>query len=203
MKIKCKKCNEYKDEVDFYEEKRSLTGRSSSCKVCTRLAVKKNLELVGDSYDSSEKGVIRVIYKTQKRNNKNRGHGDMPYTKKELSKWLYENGFKKIYDKWIDSGKCKGLKPSVDRLNDFFGYSFDNIRLVTWSENKAHQSDDFANGTGTSGRVCKKVIKMDDEMVPVCEYVSYWSAVRDVGYSIEYQIKKGVKCRSGFFWKYA
>jgi hypothetical protein len=146
--------------------------------------------------------VIRVIYKAQQRHNRLRGHGPMPYSKEELSLWLYDNGFKNLYDKWVKSDYKKDEKPSVDRVNDHKGYSFDNISLGTWFDNRMHQYKDMREGTGTGGKRCKSVIKMDGEKNKVAVYVSYWSAVRDMGYSIEYQIRKGVKCRNGYYWKY-
>lgn len=178
-------------------------GVQNECKECTKKRVAINQRRVGDAYDSTEKGVIRVLYKTQKRHNKLRGHGDMPYSKVELSEWLYKNNFKLLYDKWIESGKCKDLKPSVDRVSDLKGYSFDNIKLGTWAENRQHQYDDIASGNGTSGARCKALYKLDDNFNPIDRYISYNQAARSMGYSLEYQIKKKVKCRNGFYWSYS
>jgi hypothetical protein len=158
--------------------------------------------MVGNKYDFSEIGVIRVIYKTQKRHNKLRGHGDIAYTKKDLSCWLYANGFKGVYDSWVKSGWVTGEKPSVDRLDDFKGYSLSNIKLSTWNNNREHQHRDIINGIGTSGARCKVVYKYDGLKRLVATYVSYSQAARDMGYSLEYQIKKDKKCRGGYFWSY-
>lgn len=200
---KCFKCNVVKDFSEFYKHKGMSDGYLSKCKSCTKADVKNNSDKVGSKYDFSEIGVIRVIYKTQKRHNKLRGHGGIPYTKIELSKWLYKNGFKKLFDEWVSSGNDSKLKPSVDRIDDFKGYEFSNIRLSTWEDNRKHQADDIRSGTGTSGMRCKSVVKSDLNGSEVCNYPSYWSAARDMGYSLEYQIKKGVKCRNGFYWRYA
>ena len=178
-------------------------GVQNECKECTKKRVSINQKRVGDAYDSTEKGVVRVLYKTQKRHNKLRGHGDMPYSKIELSEWLYKNNFKSLYDKWIESGKKKDLKPSVDRVNDFKGYSLGNIKLGTWAENKHHQYEDITNGTGTSGAMCKAVYQFDASSILVDSYISYNQAARSAGYSLEYQIKKKVKCRNGFYWSYS
>lgn len=195
MKL-CKRCGIEKDEGSFYK------GAGMKCKDCTKSDVRENLKNVGDAYDKTEKGVIRVIYKTQKRHNKLRGHGEIPYSKAELSSWLYTNGFKRLYDEWVSSGYLSDLKPSVDRINDFIGYSFDNIRLGTWRMNRNHQKQDILSGVNKSGRRCKRVMRFDSDYNLICEYPSYNSAARDCGYSIEYQIKNGVKCRNGFFWVY-
>lgn len=177
-------------------------GVQGECKDCTKIRVKKNSDRVGAAYDFSEKGVFRVLYKTQKRNQKLRGHGEMPYTKEEMISWCKDNGFDEIFNAWVNSGNKKSLKPSVDRIDDFKGYSFDNIRLGTWQQNKDHQTKDILSGTGTGGLRCKALLKLNPDMSVVCEYVSYSSASRDMGYSLEYQVKMGVKCRNGFYWKY-
>ena len=192
---KCKECNVEKDKSLFY-------GVQGECKECTKARVKANSKKVGSAYDFTEKGVIRVIYKTQKRHNKLRGHGAMGYTKKELSDWLYENGFKVLFDAWSASGNLSPLKPSVDRIDDFKGYSFDNITLSTWDSNRKHQHDDIMNGVGTGGKRCKKLYRYNKKKELVATYVSYSQAVRDVGYSLEYQIRNNKMCRNGYYWSY-
>lgn len=199
---KCFKCGKEKELSCFYKHRAMKDGHLNKCKDCTKGDVKSNSKKVGDKYDSSEQGVIRIIYKTQKRNQRFRGHGDLPYSKDELSKWMYDNGYKDLYKKYISSGKVKDLKPSVDRIDDFKGYSLDNIKMVTWLDNREHQYSDIESGKGTSGKRCKALLKLDKDNNIICEYVSYNSAQRDAGYSIEYQIKNGVKCRNGFYWKY-
>lgn len=195
---KCFKCGEVKPLSLFYKHKQMADGHLNKCKECTKKDVKGKDKI----YEKTEKGVVRVIYKTQKRNNLLRGFGEMPYSKSELKEWLYINGFKDIFDKWVDSNYDKDLKPSVDRINNFKGYSFDNIKLTTWLCNRQNQCNDILNGVGTGGLRCKPVNKYDSKMNLIATYVSYSSAKRDVGYSIERQIKKGIMCRNGFYWKY-
>ena len=195
---KCFKCNENKDLSDFYKHTQMHDGHLNKCKKCTKSDVKNN----GADYDSTEKGVIRVLYKTQKRNNKIRGFGSLTYSKDEFRDWLYDNNFKTLYDLWVKLGKPKNRKPSPDRLDDLKGYSFDNMLLTTWGENHKKAFSDRARGIGSQGSVCKPVEKIDEDGNVVAAYVSYWEAVRCTGYSIEYQLKKGVQCRSGFYWNY-
>lgn len=199
---KCFKCDTEKSLDEFYKHKGMADGRLNKCKDCTRADVKTNSDRVGNSYDITRKGVMRVMYQSQKNSQKVRWHGKVPYTKSEFVDWCISNGFDCIYDDWVKSGHEKGLKPSVDRLDDFKGYSLDNIRLVTWGENRAHQASDIRNGTGTGGKRCKAVLKMNEEMEVICEYVSFNAAKRDVGYHMEYAIKNGTKCKQGFYWKY-
>lgn len=202
MKKTCNKCGNEKDRSEFYAHKKMADGLLGACKECVKERVRENSAVVGSGYDFSEKGVVRVIYKTQKRNNKIRGHGDMPYTKAELNSWLSANGFSEAYDRWVKSGYSTSMKPSVDRINSLLGYSLDNIQLVTWGKNRSNQADDILSGSGSGGLRCKKLKKMSQDMQVICTYHSYNAAKRDVGHSIEYAIKNGVKCKSGFYWEY-
>lgn len=190
---RCKDCKLEKDESLFY-------GLQNECKECTKARVKENHKRVGNSYDVTEHGVIRVIYKAQVRNSKTRGHKPPDYTKAELKDWLYSQGYKGLYDKWVRGGMKKDEKPSVDRLDDFKPYSMDNIRLTTWFENRNKQYKDMMSGRGTGGQRCKKLVRAKGDESTT--YVSYWSAVRDIGYSVEYQIKTGKTCRNGYTWRY-
>jgi len=195
---KCFKCSENKDISEFYRHSKMADGHLNKCKQCTKSDVKNN----GADYDSTEKGVIRVLYKTQKRNNKNRGFGALPYSKDEFKGWLYDSNFKELYDLWIESGMIKGKKPSPDRVNDLKGYFFGNMVLTTWEVNHKKAVSDRAKGVGSQGRLCKPVEKIDEDGNLVAAYVSYCSAAREAGYSIEWQLKKGVQCRNGFYWNY-
>jgi len=202
---KCFKCGIQKDLSMFYKHKEMADGHLNKCKECTKKDVRENprgREISIDSYSKTEKGVVRVIYKTQVKSSKIRGHNEVPYTKQELSEWMYKNGFKELYEDWVKSGFQKDMKPSCDRLDDFNGYSFDNMRLVTWKENREKQRLDILNGTGTSGTRCKALEQFNSEMKKIAEYVSFSEAKRQKGYSMERSIRSGRKDKNGFYWRY-
>jgi len=194
----CFKCNIVKPATEFYFHGKMKDLSLNKCKECTKSDVRRNKT----DYGLTEKGVIRVIFKTQKRNQYLRGFGSLPYTKVELAVWLYKEGFKHYFDEWANSSFQKDYKPSVDRINSLEGYHFENIRLVTWLENREAQYQDVRNGTGSGGARCKPVIKMNKNREVVGRFVSYWSASRDCGYSLEYQLKLNKPCRNGYFYAY-
>lgn len=193
---KCSFCKIEKRDDDFYK------CSCNKCKECVKESVRKRREAIGDVYDRTRHGVLRVMYKTQKRNNILRGYGDMEYSKSELGEWLSNNGFDDMYSDWVSSGFIKDLKPSVDRIDSEAGYSIGNIRLVTWRENRMSQYDDIKKGSGSSGKRCKPLLKISHNGCILKEYPSYNEAKRDAGYSLEYQIKNKTKCRNGFLWRY-
>ena len=97
-----------------------------------------------DNY--SKEKLIGVIYNNQRNSSRKRDH-DMPkYTLDELRVWANgQQKFHKLYEIWQESGRDIDLVPSIDRKDNSKGYSFDNIQLMTWKENK---DKEYLNAAG-------------------------------------------------------
>ena len=166
---KCTRCKCIKSINDYYKKSNSHLLRSE-CKECSNI----------DNYRVSKMpdGIISKIYSAQKTLSIKRGHKPPSYTKFELSEWIKgHNDFNKIYNNYVDSGFDSNLKPSVDRLDDYKAYSFDNIRLVTWLDNKKKRDIDVIEGR--NNKISKEVHKYDVHKKYICSYYSISQAARD------------------------
>ena len=132
MKV-CSKCGESKPLTEFHNSTALKDNLFYACKPCI-------LEQVRDYY-KTKRGVVARIYNNQIMNSNDRGHDRPEYTLNELYDWILDNDdFSRIYDRWFEAGDIK-IKPSIDRLDDSIGYSFENIQVIEWQDNyrKRHQ----------------------------------------------------------------
>lgn len=129
------------EELDelFHKQSDTNDGYRSICKEC-------RVEL-NEQYRHSFNGLMNSLYNGQVDRAKKR-EMDLPtYTKEEFVTWINNHpNFEKLYQDWKDSEYDLWVVPSVDRLDDYKSYTFDNIRLVTWKENHERISQDQING---------------------------------------------------------
>ena len=160
-----------------------------------------------NEYKSTPKGITTRIYKSQNRCAKIRGHDKPTYTKQELKQWLLRHlNFYELINDWIKSNYDKNKSLSVDRIDNNKSYTFDNIRLLTWKENRANQSKYIREGKLIVKNMPHKKVKqftMCDEFIN--EYISVQEAARQTGlnYSNIAQAARGeYKQSGGFKWSY-
>ncbi len=145
---KCNKCLIVQDENQFSTDNNKKDKLRTICKNCGKEAY----------YDQekTKEWVIKKIYLRQVLSSKSRKDPLPIYTKKEFTEWMTNNKlFDTIYNIWKESDYQKKLIPSVDRINDYKGYSFDNIQLMTWQENKNKYHNDAKNGINR--KICKSI----------------------------------------------
>ncbi len=206
---KCRDCGieaqNIKDLEVFAKHKQSKHGRKNLCSVCQQ---KRAIRWASQSKERSRernkkhnhtfKGLLTRFYSHQKGSSTKRGHKPPDYTKEELSGWVRaQPNFKKLFKEWEDSNYETYKRPSVDRLDDSKGYSFDNIRLVTWKENERSFHD-----------LSKKVVlQIDKDGTIVAKHNSLNEAGKAIGTTAEMvgrvcRGQYGRKSHKGFIWKY-
>ena len=110
-----------------------------------------------------------------------------------------------LYNEWVTSGYDKYAKPSLDRIDDYKGYSFDNIQLMTWGENDTKGSLDVRNGI--NNKHSKAVLQYDLNGNFIKEYYSMAQAERETGVSHSNisnvcQHKRYLITSGGYKWEY-
>ena len=128
MKI-CSKCKIEKDFSDFSKNKTRKDWFQHICKECA------NIEYL--HYSRTREWLIYWIYRSQKKTSKRRNYNLPNYSSEELKVWIFNQpNFEELYNNWATSWYKKDLIPSIDRKNDYKPYSFNNIQLMTWIENR-------------------------------------------------------------------
>lgn len=140
-----------KSASEFSQRSGKYKGLASYCKPCivirsqswyNRNGLRKGTRSNKVSKMNSIFRMIHDIYNTQRGSSRKRGHALPKYSSEELMSWACgQEKLYSLYQNWISSGKVKDLKPSIDRLNDETGYSFENIQLVTWRQNLMNQAE--------------------------------------------------------------
>lgn len=124
----CKECKVEKEITEFSKQKRNTYGYNYVCKKCKADYAKK--------YSKTKDGLIGVLYNTQKKSSRKRGHRPPEYSKQDFKDWCYsQKVFHELYEEWKQSKFNDRLKPSIDRKCDDIHYCMNNIQIVTWKEN--------------------------------------------------------------------
>lgn len=198
MKL-CSVCKQEKPIEEFCINKATKDGRNTFCRECAKKKKK--------AFSTSERGVIVTMYDSQKLSCRLRNHPMPAYTLNELQEWVFSQpNWSTLYSAWVESGYKSRMKPSVDRLDDFKTYSFDNIRLVTFRENESKGHKQRHLGIGTQGQVCKAVIQYDKEVKYIKRYASAALAELEVPKANRQNIQKVCNGErplcAGFIWKW-
>ena len=132
----CKRCDSNLALEYFSKNKNSKDGKVNFCKPCVNMEYKVN-----------NKKFAEKTYRQQVKNSLKRGHKPPKYSKSDFTDWLLnQDKFYTLHKIWKDSGYDINKVPSCDRIDDYKGYSFDNIRLVSWEENNAKAKIDMKGG---------------------------------------------------------
>ena len=192
----CKKCKEEKELSEFGKRVSNKGGLRYTCKHCESSI---NIE-----YNRTKEGKLKTIYDNQVQNSKRRGHETPKYTKQEfVDRFINNEDYLLLYNKWVESGYEKMLCPSFDRLDDYKPYSFDNLnKWMTWEDNYNKGNLDRKNGVNNKGS--KSVIGTNILTGEVFEFYSTHEAERRGFHNAHI----GACCRGkqkthkGYTWEY-
>lgn len=219
---RCSTCGKRKPLEAFSPDKRGSYGAACVCKECCNLRrrearsteegkAKRRIEhakyILDPAHRETRKrieerakrtpnGVITTLFISMKRRSKQRKHAPPKFTKVQLTKWLYDNGFQKLYDDWVNSGYNRWKKPSCDRLDDSKGYSFDNMRLVTWKENHDKNKKELEKKSR------KAIQQVDLDGTVTKEWESIAQARRELGFEVKNALKRRNLAVDGYYYEY-
>ena len=203
MKRICYSCKNEKELNEFSKNKSHISGINPLCKKCD---TKRSIE-----HKRTRRGIVSRIYNDQKKANKRRKHGRMKYSQIDLFNWLDGNvRFDSLYKAWVKSGYIKDLKPSLDRTDDYKGYSLDRLIITTWGEHNRKSYEDKKNGVNT--KQCKAVNQFTRFGVLIETFYSMAEAQRRTGVRDDYISRCCTKpfgkfnkllSAGGFHWRYA
>lgn len=88
---------------------------------------------------------LTKTYGRMKRDNKNKFNKDLPFSKEQFKEWVLEKNILQLLDNYNLNEFKKDLCPSIDRIDDYQGYTFSNIQLITWAENNVKGRDSIKN----------------------------------------------------------
>lgn len=193
---RCIECEQHKDISLYCLHKVNKDGLSSYCRPC-------HIKKLSD-YRKTTTGLASKIYSSQKQSSKRRGHATPNYSMYELLSWMEsQQNFNELFSNWKESDYSKNLVPSVDRINDYKPYTFDNIQLTTWEKNKFRGESD--KKAGINNKTNKGVIQYSIDGVCLNIYHSIQEAERKTGINNSHisSVCNGKRNKAGgFLWKH-
>lgn len=78
---------------------------------------------------------ITQCFSSVRYKSKRRGDPLPAFSKDDLRKWLYKNGLREKWIVYIESGLDKNKRPSINRIDDYGRYEFENMELIEWRDN--------------------------------------------------------------------
>ena len=191
------------DDLKLFSVSRCcLYDKANLCLTCGSLRTAKKRQ--------TKDGFIKNLYTNQKHNANTKlkrhgsGHYAPKYTRKELHDWLMAQPlFHHLFHLYKVSGFDRMLAPSVDRIDDYDGYTFSNIQLMTWKENRDKGHADVFSGTNSKSTT--KVVQFTKDGEELATYNSLALAERATGVARQdiYKVAKGKRnYAGGFIWKY-
>lgn len=161
-----------------------------------------NLEVKKDNFIIDT--LVTRMYGGQRDSSKKRGMELPTYTKDELKEWLLlQPNFIRLYERWLLKDCKSKYVPSVDRKNDYVGYTLSNIRLTTWGRNERKGNRD--RKLGKNNKTNKSVLQLSKKGKRLNTYHSLMEAERQTGINhsnISAVCNNKKYTAGGYVWRY-
>ena len=176
---------------------------------------KKKIKESQYDYKRTHKGWMTITYNQMVRRTNKRKMKPLSFTKEALWNWVISQKklFNVLWDDWAESNYNTSLIPSINRLDDYKSYTFDNMELTTWEDNnkKGNKSLKTKSMCGINSKIngqkCSKpVIRLDMDGNIIDTFPSCAEASRHIGHgysSIAKCCNKQQKTAYGYKWEYA
>lgn len=192
----CKDCKKIKSIDLFPKAKNSKSGVRSYCRICYLKILRQR--------SRTKIGHIRKMYYNQKHQLRLRKIVPPNYTINELIEWcIKQEIYHDLHLIWEKSGYNKWKAPSCDRINDYIGYSLNNLQLMSWDDNyKKYQIDRIS---GKNNKTSKKIAQFEKNGSFIRKFHSIHSAGRVTGISfgnISSCANDKMKSAGGYIWKF-
>lgn len=89
-----------------------------------------NLKANIQNFRKTPKGLLTNLYSKMKERN------TVSFSLNDFHSYLKNRKFNELFKNWVKSGFSKEFKPSVDRINFLLPYTLENIRFITWKQNR-------------------------------------------------------------------
>ena len=121
-----------------------------------------------------------------------------------MYQWIISrDNFTSLFNDWVNSSYDVDLIPSVDRIDDYLPYSFKNITLTTWKNNREKSYKDRLSGANEKGS--RGVIQYSKSGKFIKRWASVSLAARstNIKYSTLYaSCQKEFASSGGFKWRF-
>ena len=202
--IKCPDCLKER-EVRYDSVKSSETTCCRSCLNLRRPTKPKEELFHWQKYYRSKVGKIAHAFQTHKLRSKEKGWQPPTYTREELIHWaMSQDSYHILFRNWEESNYSSNLSPSIDRIDDYGIYSFDNIQLITWEQNN-HKGRHYQKiGLNRKNSIAVNQYTLDGDFLN--SFHSLIEAERQTGVSnasISRVCRNPTHTAGGFKWEYA